>query len=445
MADPSDAVGPPGGRAVHSTSSGQARPTAGPTESHPPRRRAHPVVFTILILPFGATIGFVSVALAFLATRHGLTVQQGAELIAAGLFPNVWKFFWAPIADTTLSRKRWYGLSCVLCAAGMFAMAAVPLGPGTFLLTQAVIMITAVAATFLGFAVEAMVAHLTPPADRGRVSGWLQAGNLGGTGLGGGLGLWLLNALPAAWQTGLVLAGATLACAAVLPLLPDVPAESRGTTMARAIRNVAVDLWQVARSRNGVLSAVLCFVPVGTGTAGGVLAQAQVAAHWGAGAQEVELVQGVLTGIISMGGCLLGGYACRFLRPRTGYAVFGALMAATTAAMSVAPATPFTYVAFGLVYALTTGLCYAAFSGFVLDAIGAGNAATKYNGYASLSNFPIWYMGLLLAAAETRLGPTGMLRTEALCGILGIVVFAAAAVCWRPRSAASAAAAPVSA
>ncbi len=246
MANPSDAVGPPGGRA--------ARAAAGPAESHPPRRRPHPFVYTVLILPFGATIGFVSVALAFLATRHGLTVQQGAELIAAGLFPNVWKFFWAPIADTTLSRKRWYGLSCVLCAAGMFAMAAVPLGPGTFLLTQAVIMITAVAATFLGFAVEAMVAHLTPPADRGRVSGWLQAGNLGGNGVGGGLGLWLLHTLPAPWQTGLVLAGATLACAAVLPLLPEVPAESRGTTMARAIRNVAADL---RRAAGGVALRIL--------------------------------------------------------------------------------------------------------------------------------------------------------------------------------------------
>ncbi len=398
------------------------------------RRPPHPFLYLVLIVPFGASFGFVSVALAFLATRNGLSVQQGAELIAAGMLPNVWKFFWAPLADTTLSRKRWYLLSAALCAAGMFAMAAVPLGPHTFRLMLGVILVTSTAATFLGFAVEALVAHLTPPADRGRVSGWFQAGNLGGTGIGGGVGLWLLINLPRGWQAGLVIAALTLACAAVLPLLPDVPAESRGATLARAIRNVAADLWQVVRSRDGVLSAVLCFVPVGTGAAAGVLTQAAVAAHWGAGAGEVELVQGFLTGIISMAGCLLGGYACRHLGARTAYALFGGLMAATTAAMAVSPATSFVYVTYCLAYALATGLCYAAFCGFVLDTIGAGNAATKYNGYASLSNFPIWYMGLVLAAAETHLGPEGMLLTESAFGVLGILVFAAAVMAWRPRA-----------
>jgi MFS transporter, PAT family, beta-lactamase induction signal transducer AmpG len=397
------------------------------------RRPPHPFLYTVLIAPFGASFGFVSVALAFLATHAGLNVEQGAELIAAGMFPNVWKFFWAPVADTTLTRKRWYLLSCVLCAAGMFAMAVVPLGPATLRLMEVVILVTSTAATFLGFAVEALVAHLTPPADRGRVSGWFQAGNLGGTGIGGGLGLWLLTTLPFGWETGLILAALTMACAAVLPLLPDVAAESRGCSMITAIRNVGVDLWQVARSRDGVLSAILCFVPVGTGAAAGVLTQAEVAAHWGAGVHAVEMVQGFLTGIISMIGCLVGGYGCRLLGARRAYAVFGGLMAAVTVGMAVAPATPLVYVTFCLGYALVTGLCFAAFSGFVLDAIGAGNAATKYNGFASLSNTPIWYMGLLLALAEIRFGPKGMLLMESVCGLLGILVFAAATLAWRPR------------
>ncbi len=396
-------------------------------------------------MPFGASFGFVSVALAFLATRHGLTVQQGAELIAAGMFPNTVKFFWAPVADTTLSRRRWYLLSSVLCAAGMLAMAVVPLGPSTFLLMGAVVLVTSVAATFLGFAVEAMIAHLTPPADRGRVSGWMQAGNLGGSGLGGGAGLWLLNTLPAAWEAGLVLAILTLACAAPMALLPDVPAESRGASLAGTIRNLALDFWHTVWSRDGILSGLLCFLPVGTGAAAGVLTQAAVAVHWGAGEHEVELVQGVVYGIVSMAGCLAGGYLCRFLGPRNSYALFGGLMAAVTATMSILPATLVTYVTFSLLYALVSGLCYAAFTGFVLDTIGAGNAATKYNAYASLSNLPIGYMGLVLAAADTRLGPKGMLLTEAASGVAGIIVFAIAAVCWRPRTAASEAAAPVSA
>ena len=49
--------------------------TAAPT---PPAPVPHPVVWTILYIPFGALGGFVSVALTFLATRHGLSITEGS-------------------------------------------------------------------------------------------------------------------------------------------------------------------------------------------------------------------------------------------------------------------------------------------------------------------------------------------------------------------------------
>ena len=110
-------------------------------------------------------------------------------------------------------------------------------------------------------------------------------------------------------------------------------------------------------------------------------------------------------------------------------------MAAIAAIMAFLPATPATFVWCSLAYAFATGLCYAAFSCFVLDAIGAGNAATKYNALASLSNTPIWYMGLVLAAVEERFGPRDMLLAESGFGVLGILVFAAFAGAWRERPA----------
>jgi hypothetical protein len=165
-------------------------------------------------------------------------------------------------------------------------------------------------------------------------------------------------------------------------------------------------------------------VPIGTGAASGVLAQASVAAQWGAGEREVALVQGLLTGFVAMAGCLAGGFACsRWLGGRAAYAAFGAAMAASTAIAAALPATVFVFVGFNLVYAFITGLSYAAFSAFVLDAIGAGHAATKYNGFASLSNAPIWYTGLLLARAETTWGPRGMLLAETALGVLGLALF----------------------
>ncbi len=410
------------------------------------RRPPHPFAYTILIVPFGASSGFVTVALAYLATKFGLTVEQGAELIAVSLFPNVWKFFWAPIGDRTLTRKRWYLLSCVACAIGMTAMAAVPLGPKTMNVMNAIILVTSVAATFLGFAVEGLVAHMTPETDRGRVSGWFQAGNLGGTGIGGGIGLMLLDAMPTkTWIAGLLLGVLMLACAIPLLFVDDVPADAGGGDMKAAVKHVTIDMWQTVRTPQGILCAILCFIPVGTGAAAGVLTQAEVALHWGAHQHEVELVQGFLTGGVSMVGCLVGGYACTELfDARKGYAVFGGLMALTTMAMAYSPATPTAYIAYNLVYAFVTGLCYAAFSAFVLDAIGKSHAATKYNGFASLSNAPIWYVGLVLAAVEAKAGPRGMLLTESGLGVLGILVFALSASIVR-RRAASANAAPTAA
>ena len=73
------------------------------------QHRVHPWVFMVLILPFGVMSGYVQVTIAYMLSRAGVPVAQTAGLVATGLLPHTWKFAWAPIADTTLSRKscRW--------------------------------------------------------------------------------------------------------------------------------------------------------------------------------------------------------------------------------------------------------------------------------------------------------------------------------------------------
>ena len=43
-------------------------------------RRAHPIVFLVLILPFGVMSGYLTVAVAYLLTKAGISVEQIAEL-----------------------------------------------------------------------------------------------------------------------------------------------------------------------------------------------------------------------------------------------------------------------------------------------------------------------------------------------------------------------------
>jgi len=378
----------------------------------------HPAAYSVLIIPFGAMSGYVSVAMAFLCTRYELSVEDGALLIAAGMFPHVWKFLWAPVVDTTLSRKKWYAVSVVMCALGITAMSAVPMQKDKMLLLEGVIFAASLASTFLGMSVEGLMAHATPPDQRGRVGGWFQAGNLGGAGLGGGAGLWMATHLPSPWMSGAALGVVFLAGAAALRFVPEAAAEERSGGVLRAVSGVAGDMWRVIRSRGGLACAALCLLPMNTGAAAGVLAQASVAEKWGVTEDTVSLVNGVLNGVVSALGCLAAGPVCTRLGSRKTYAGVAVLMAGVSVAMWATPFTPASYV----VYALVVGLSYTAFTGFVLDAIGKGAAATKYNAFASLSNAPIAYMGLVLAWAQTRWKEDGLLLGDAAANIAGLIV-----------------------
>jgi MFS family permease len=382
----------------------------------------HPAVFTVLIIPFGAMSGYVTVAMAFLCTRYNLTVEDGALLIASGMLPHVWKFLWAPVADTTLSRKRWYAISVVLCAIGITAMSAIPLARENLFLLEAVIFTANLGATLLGMSVEGLMAHATPPERRGWTGAWFQAGNLGGSGLGGGAGLWMATHLPSPWMAGAGLGLSFLLGSLALLAVPEVPAESRGKPIYAAMGGAVVDLWRTVITRGGLLCAILCLLPINTGAATNVLSQAAVAAKWGVDEDTVALVNGVLNGAISAIGCMAAGPLCTRFGSRKIYAAVALLMAAVSATMAISPFTPFEFVTFTLLYAFVVGLSYTAFTGFVLDAIGKGAAATKYNAFASLSNTPITYMGLVLAWAQTHWAEKGMLLTDAGAGLIGIIV-----------------------
>ena len=176
----------------------------------------HPVVWTILYLPFGALSGFVSVALTFQASQHGLSISEGALLNGAQMLSQWLKWMWAPLVDATLSPRRWYVISTGLSAAGVFAMSILPLGPHTLGALLATIAVASLVNSVVGMSVEALMASATTPDQIGRVSAWFQIGNLGGAGAGGGLGLWLFQRLPRAWMTGAVVGGLFVLCCAAL-------------------------------------------------------------------------------------------------------------------------------------------------------------------------------------------------------------------------------------
>src|ERR1039457_6694624 len=124
-----------------------------------PRRAPHPIVYLVLYLPFGAVNGYLTVALAYSLSQSGMSVANVGLLIALFLIPQTWKFLWAPIVDTTLSRKAWYVIGATLSALGVTAMAVFSAHASDLAVLCIFVLVASVATTFLAMSVESMMAY----------------------------------------------------------------------------------------------------------------------------------------------------------------------------------------------------------------------------------------------------------------------------------------------
>jgi MFS family permease len=400
-------------------------------------KRARPWHWFLLYLPFGTTSGFVGVTLGYIAHEAKMDDKVVAGLVAMSLLPHTWKFFWAPIADITLSRKKWYALANALSCATVLVMSFVPFETKNLSTFKALIFINSLAISFLGMAVEGLMAHATPEPERGKAAGWFQAGNLGGYGIGGGLALLIAQqvSVSAAFVAVTIMLAA---CTLALTLVPDAPRDEVEGSLPRrvavSVQNVFKDLFKTLfTSRGGIIALVLCFMPLGAGAAQGLFSA--IASRWGASEHVVEIATGIVGGLVSAAGCLAGGWLSDRMSRRVAYAASGVILAAVAALMALAPQTVETYVVFTLVYQFAAGMVYGCFTGFVLEVIGVGAIATKYNALAALSNIPIWYMTLVDGDVSAKHGPVTMLFVDGASGIAGLVVLLIAIAIVRPGKA----------
>jgi MFS family permease len=418
-------------------------PFASPMAAGSSPAMPHPVVFLLLIVPFGLSTGYLTVTLGYQLTQKGVAAADVAGLIALSYLPQTWKFLWAPLVDTTLTRKSWYTLSAFANGLGMVLAGMSADEARVPLVTLGVLLVAgSFASTLLGMAVESLMAVSVPDSHRGRVAGWFQAGNLGGMGLGGGFALWLVQDLH--WSTGAsggaLFAVSAACCLALLRLREPFTRDHARASLAAHARDIFVDLWALVRSRIGALALVICFLPIGSGAAQNLWAV--IAGDWHASAETVAVVNGALSGIVSAAGCLVGGWVCDRMDRKAAYCVYGALQLLAAIAMALSTRTSAQFVAWTTIYAFIQGLTYAGFSAVVLEAIGRTAAATKYSLLASLANMPIAYVTLIDGYANDRWGTRGMLLTEAVCGVVGILVFVALAGATRRRGVGRSAAGP---
>lgn len=405
---------------------------ASAVPTHPP-----PWLFGLTNIPFGVAGGYTSVAMPFVLRQAGVSMTTVGGVSAAVLLPLSWQFLWAPILDVGLHRRTWLLLSAVLGALllGASLLLQLPAQLGAF---EVCCVLGQGLSGLVSACNGALVATRVPPALHGRASGWLNAANLGGNALGGGLVLGAMNGVsPRA-------AALTLVLLILLPALPALwLAEEREPPRRRireALSTMARDVWQTASSRSGWTGILFCLTPVSTPALLDLFSA--VGDDYGATASTVEYSMGYGSGLLTAVGALLSGRLLDRLDRRRAYLISGVLIAAVDAAMAFAPRTPATYVIGTLVYSLVAGLCFAAFTAMVLEIIGDvdRSAATRYTLFDAAGNLATsclaWFdgRGYDWFKERGRAGASGLLLTDAGMNLLGVAaLMVLLALVYRPR------------
>jgi MFS family permease len=408
--------------------------------AHPP-----PWLFGITNIPFGVSGGYTSVAMPYILRQADVPVVTITAVSAAVLLPLSLQFLWAPLLDFGLPRRMWLilaaALSSLLLGASMFLHL-----PDQLAAFEVCCVIGQGLTGLVSSCNGALIATQVPGALHGRASGWLNAANLGGNAIGGGLVLGLVNVY------GMRAAGIGMGLVTLLPALGAIAVIER-PRQARQLRHAVPamlrDLWRTASSRNGWTGILFCIAPVSTPALLDVFSG--VADDYRTSGQTVEWTMGYGSGVATVAGALLAGRFLDRMNRRSAYLLSGALLAIVDVAMERAGLSPLAYVAGTLAYSLVAGICFAAFTAMVFEIIAGADhsAASQYTLFDAagwqVTSFLVWADGLGYGYFKNRhlSGPSGLLLTDALMNVAGICFLAAlmaVLAARRPRAAAAEAA-----
>jgi Na+/melibiose symporter-like transporter len=230
-------------------------------------------------------------------------------------------------------------------------------------------------------------------------------------------------------MVGATISAIMLLCA--IPLLMLQEPGRTGRTLPQAALNLVSDLKSIALSRTGILGVLVCLAPVGAGAASNYFGP--IADDWYTPLETVALVTGAISGIASAAGSMGGGWLADRMNRKLAYCVTGGLTTLSGVAMALMPHRQIWFVVFTLLYAVFLGAAFAAFTAFVLETIGGGAVATKYNIFASIANFAIKYMISLDGRLHTLYGANGMLYGDAVATFISIALLLTLVWLLRPR------------
>jgi hypothetical protein len=352
-------------------------------------------------------VGVVDVALASALVAAGVPVSGVAGLVAAVSLAFSLEFLWAPIVDASLTRRRWYILGVSLMCICLAAMLVAPWNPAAVPLLTALTFASCCGAAIALVAVKGIMAYEVSGTQMGRASGFYTAGGIFARAASGAGTLWLLTHVTNRPVVAALSVGAA-ALASTAILLASSAAPGLRRDLSTELRAVLADFCSFIRTRTGILIAVLCVIPFGTGTS----LENAIAREWSVTANQLAAWSS-LAAILGIGGAVLAGHLSTRLGPWKTYIILGWVMIALLSVQAMAPRAPVAFLVLTSLLAVSRGGCYAAALGLVMSSIGKGAASTKAAVLWSLFNFSGAYPALVDGRVHDHVGTSAMLLTHA--------------------------------
>lgn len=384
-----------------------------------PRGRTYPpIAFFFLHICTAWPIGVVGLALGSSMVTAGMSVRHSAAIIAASTLAFTLEFIWAPIVDSSLTRRLWYVVGAVVMCGCLAMLLISPWDAASVPLLTALAFGSSSGAAVAAVAAKGLMAYDVPTTQLGSASGFYTAGGTFAKAVGGAGTLWLLTHLSGRTPAASLSVGcAALSGLAILIASPGLPVPLR--ELSEKLRYALADLWSFVRSREGVMIAVLCVIPFGAGTEAGLIGA--IAHEWNVAPDQLASFS-VFGAAISIIGAMFAGWLSTRVGPWTVYVLLGWTMIAVILCFAYAPRNAAYFIVIELFYRALASGCYAALLGIVMTAIGKGAASTKAAGMWSLANFAVVYPALLEGSIHDSNGTRAMLLTDAGLGAAGFAV-----------------------
>jgi MFS family permease len=361
-------------------------------------------------LPYGISNAIITILTPFVLRKQGVPVDRIAEVVAIATIPAVWFFAYSPVVDLGLKRRTWIIMSAV--TAGLCCASATLLAGGSLLLLTVLLFLASAASGLLGTTNGTLLSMLLPGV-RGQASGWLNAGNLGGGAVGGGVAIWLAGfaSLPVlSLCVFLLVAGGAIAA----PWIEENRERHGAVSISALFKPLLRDLRAVFWSPRALIGLVFFLSPAGSGAVANLISS--VGPDYHAPDVEVLWITGIAGGLLSALGAFLGGYVSDRMNRMAAYALCGGLCAAFAAYMALAGPTALTYGLGYSGYSMATGFGYAVFTALVLDVLGRRQhaAGTSYSLFVASGNLPISYMTYFDGVGYKHGGAKGLMGVDAL-------------------------------